>query len=188
MPPAVAAAAIAGGASVATGVIGSRAQSGANRRASTMQAKSDADALAFQREQEAQRRREFELTEGEARRRWDAEQAIAEEERSYARRLQDEREARMAPRRAASQAALMRMGDLLGIPFDARTPNVAPPTVAPAGAGVREPANHPMTMGRLLPQAPDAGMAPATPATEMAYSPVLSMNRLMPKRRPYAVA
>lgn len=177
MPPVVAAAAIAGGASIAGGVMGSRAQSGASRRAAQTQAKADADALAFQREQEETRRREFEMEQAEQKRQFDVQQANTEEDRQLERRLLFEREARLAPRRAAQQAALMKMGDLLGIRFNASTPAVPPPGGAPMTVGQRPDVSRPMTQSRLLPP-----QAPPMAATEQHYSPVLTMSRLAPSQ------
>lgn len=91
--------------------MGNRSQGRANDRASRYQAEAD------------QRAYELEVArDAEARRRWEAEQeqrarevAAQEEERQYRRRLEEEREARQAPYRQASQQALTRLGDLIGL-------------------------------------------------------------------------
>lgn len=112
--------AVGAGAAAGGTIYGAHKQASASKRASTYQA--DADRMALE---EARLQRE------EDRRRWEAEQqfqaqqwAASEEDRAFRRsiderqlRLDDEREARRAPYRAASQAALGRLGDILGIPM-----------------------------------------------------------------------
>ena len=108
--PAVAAL-IGGGAAAGASVYGAkRAGASADRSARYT---ADADRMAME---EARAQRE------EDARRWAAEQefqrqqwAAQEEERAYGRRLQEEREARQAPYRQASQAALGNLGQMLGI-------------------------------------------------------------------------
>lgn len=116
------------GAAVAT-VASSRSQSGANRRATATQARGTADTLAFEREREATRRAEYDREQAESRTRWEAEErgraetfVASEEDRLFRRglderrvRLEDEQEARRVPYRQASQQALKRLGDLIGL-------------------------------------------------------------------------
>lgn len=99
------------GVGVGTGVMGNRSQTRANDRATRAQAEADERAYQLELQRDT-----------EARRRWEAEQefqarqfAATEEERQYRRRLEEAREARQAPYRAASAAALTRLGDLIGL-------------------------------------------------------------------------
>jgi hypothetical protein len=68
MPPVVVAAGIAAAGSVAAGAMGSRA----SNKATTASAKANSDALAFQREQEAGRRAEFDKAQGRYEQQWNA--------------------------------------------------------------------------------------------------------------------
>lgn len=103
-----------------TGLLGMRSQSkGLNRQHQIEQA-NYAQQISMARENEAYRRSEAERVAAEEAKRWSADEmfrskqyAADEEERTYNRRLLDEREARRAPRRAASQQALYRLQDLL---------------------------------------------------------------------------
>lgn len=154
MPPLVIAAAIAGGAQVAGNVIGSRSASRSADRA----ARSDSAALdqqmALERQRDDEARRQF-----DAQQQFDAQKwAVTEEQRIYDRRLTEEREARRAPYRAASGAALGRLGDLLGLSFDS---GVRPPSTPPAGAGA------PMAMPMRRPESGGMASGPDTGAWGM---------------------
>lgn len=105
--------AIAGGAAAGATVYGTRSAGKANRRASDITARANSDALAYQREQDALRKSEYDREQEEARRRWDTEETFRQ--REYGAREEERlaKEARAVPYRQASQAALARMGDLL---------------------------------------------------------------------------
>ena len=132
MAPALAAAVwpavIGGGAAVGTGVMASRAQSGASRRATAAQRDSNTQALDFERQRMAEEQRRWEAEQAymrqrddEMRRQWDTQQgferdrfAASEEDRGFHRRLLEEREARAVPYRQASLGALARLPGLTG--------------------------------------------------------------------------
>ncbi len=106
--------AIAGAAGAGATIYGAKSQGGAAKRAADVQAKSNAEALAFQREQDAEQRRQFDQQQAEAKAQWDAQQAFqerqfgaSEEERLYGRAEQDARNRRR-------NAGLLKLGDLLG--------------------------------------------------------------------------
>lgn len=106
--------ALAGGAAAGATIYGAKSQGGAAKRAADVQAKSNAEALAFQREQDAEQRRQFDQQQAEAKAQWDAQQAFqerqfgaSEEERLYGRAEQDARNRRR-------NAGLLKLGDLLG--------------------------------------------------------------------------
>lgn len=105
-----------------TGLIGMRSQNRALDRQSQLEQQALAEQMAYAREQEAIRRQEAERMFAEDQRRWEAEErnrarelSATEEERAYQRRLLDEREARRAPYRRASQDALFRLQDILSM-------------------------------------------------------------------------
>lgn len=105
-----------------TGVLGMRSQNRALDRQAQLEQQALAEQMTFAREQEAIRRQEAERMFAEDRRRWESEErnrsrelAATEEERAYQRRLMDERESRRAPYRQASQDALFRLRDILGM-------------------------------------------------------------------------
>lgn len=144
MPAAIAipaiATAVSGGVAAGATIHGSKQANRASRRASEATERSNAEAMALERERDA-----------EARRQWEAEQEMArqqlaaqEEERAY-RRQQDEyqqqllreREARMAPYRQMSAAALGNLGNLLGIDLGntALAQNLAAPRTMPPSGG-----------------------------------------------------
>lgn len=114
---------IAGGAAAGGTVYGARRAGQSADRAARYQ--SDADERAFQIEQErdAEAKRQWEATEAQKAREF----AAAEEERAYNRRLQEEREARQAPYRAASAAALGNLGQILGIDLSAQQERMLAP-------------------------------------------------------------
>ena len=111
---------ITGGLSTIGQIYGSRQQGNANRRAMQVQERASQQAMELDREQEATRRAEFQAQQQQLQRQWDATQkfeadkwAVLEEERLYDRRLKEERETRMAPRRAASAQALANLPGIL---------------------------------------------------------------------------
>lgn len=105
--------ALAGGAAAGATVYGSRSAGKANRRASDITARSNQDALAYQRDQDAIRRSDYDREQTERRRQWDIDEAFRQ--REYAAREEERlaKDARAVPYRQASQAALARMGDLI---------------------------------------------------------------------------
>ena len=101
-------------------IYASRSQSGSNRQALAAQERSDARAQQIAAENRAEMKRQFDMQQAQLKAQWDADQKFqaakwgaSEEERLYARRLLDEREARRAPYRAASEAALARLPGIL---------------------------------------------------------------------------
>lgn len=102
------------------GIYSNRQQSKANREALAYQQSQNARAEAWDREQELQRRTEFMAQQAELKRQWEATQkfesdkwAATEEDRVHRRQLEDEREVRRAPFRAASAAALERLPGIM---------------------------------------------------------------------------
>lgn len=96
---------------------GNRAQAGAANRAAATSDRAAADALAYQRERDAELRAQWEAEQKFRADQW----AAQEEERRFARadaerrqRLEDEADRRREPYRQASAAALGRLGDLIG--------------------------------------------------------------------------
>lgn len=94
-------------------IYGAKKQDSSNRLAMQAQERANQQAMQLEQEQMAESRRQFDQQQALMRQQWDATQkfeadkwAASEEERMYDRRLRDEREARMAPRRAASAQAL----------------------------------------------------------------------------------
>lgn len=167
MPAAIAvpaiATAVAGGTAAGATIVASHKASNASKRASTIQGRADAEAMAFEREREA-----------EAKRQWDIEQANQTEQRNYDRRLMDEREARMAPYRATSAAALGKLGTMLGIQV---------PQMAEAGGGGAAPMG-----GAAMPQPIGAGgiteMYHRGPVDPMALPNTLGAQLQLRSRRP----
>lgn len=108
MPAAIAvpaiATAIAGGVTAAAGIVGSHKAATANRRAGEIQARSNTEAIAFAREQEAARQRE-----------WQAEQARLAQQEARARADWEAQEARKAPARQLSRGALIQMSRMIGM-------------------------------------------------------------------------
>lgn len=118
MPPVVAAAAIAGGASVATGVIGSRSQSGATRRSLEAQRAGAQRAEAFEREQDELTRADQARRDAEDRRRWETEQANLA-------RQQSERDQRQAYEDELRYRKMVNIATLTGQPIPDRPPAFA---------------------------------------------------------------
>ncbi|MCX6550359.1 MAG: hypothetical protein NTY02_05010, partial [Acidobacteria bacterium] len=126
-------AAISGGASVAAGVVGSRSSSNATKKAATAEQASNTEAIAFEREKEAQRIKEQERYDAEAKLQWEAEQkrlddelarqtaldnATVEDRRAqfaFAKEQYANRQAQMAPYRQAGAGALAQLATLAGV-------------------------------------------------------------------------
>lgn len=103
-----------------TSLFGQRSQNRALDKQGAIEQQNYAQQLRMAQDNEAYRRQEAQRVADEERRRWTAEEgyrarqvAADEEERAFNRRLLEEREARRAPRRVASQQAMVRLGDLL---------------------------------------------------------------------------
>jgi outer membrane lipoprotein SlyB len=101
-------------------IAGRNAQTKAAEAAAAEQARQFEIQLGLAKEAERVRQKEQARHDAEALAQWQAQQKLAEdqwkaqeEERLYRRRLQDEAEARKAPRRAASAQALLRLQDLI---------------------------------------------------------------------------
>lgn len=102
------------------GIYANKQASTANRQALAYQQAKDQEAMAYERQQDAENRRQFDMQQAEMKRQWDASQkfeadkwAATQEDRMRSLRLDDEREARRAPYRAASAAALERLPGIL---------------------------------------------------------------------------
>lgn len=154
MPAAIAvpaiASVIAGGTAAGATIYGSRKAGQSARRASEIQSKSDDAALQFERERDA-----------EAKRQWEAQQqfeqqkyAAQEEQRLHDRALADQAEARRAPYRAASQAALQSLAQRLGLHFDMPA---SAPNGPPMGAPTMPPASRPLMQSPAFGGAPTSG-------------------------------
>lgn len=145
MPAAIAvpaiASVIAGGTAAGATIYGSRKAGQSARRAQTIQSKSDDVSLQFERERDAEARRQW-----EAQQQFQAKQFAAQEEErlnarkiaDYNQRLAEERETRRAPYRAASQAALQSLAERLGLNLPAPSGGGSAPS-APSGGGVMPP-------------------------------------------------
>lgn len=94
-----------------TNLYGMHAQGSAAKRSAEMQARADAEMLAYQRERDTQMERQWQAQQEFEARKF----AASEEERLHSRGLADAREARQAPYREASVAALGRLRDMIGI-------------------------------------------------------------------------
>ncbi len=197
MPPAVGYA-IAGIASGIGAIAGSRSASSASKRATEAEERGLDQQLALERERDV-----------ESRRQWDADQVFqqrefeaAEEARMFQRRLDTynqelvaAREARRTPYRAASRAAMGRLGDVLGLEFDIGDAVASPgwetgdAGVAPTGAASdvvatgasRLQPGAPRTMGQVLGMDPAQAQTRTGDATGLSYSPV---NQVRQMRRP----
>lgn len=95
------------------GIYGKKKQDQSDQKSLDYMRSRDAQTLAYERELEDRRRMEWDRQQAELKRQWDADQAFkqaqwqaSEEERLHQRALDDAREARQAPYRAASLSAL----------------------------------------------------------------------------------
>lgn len=161
----ITAALIAAGASGGAAVAGARSASGSARRAADV---TDRSNRAVEEDTRLQRE--------EDRRRWEAEQVQAQQDRAaqeeerayrrsqddYTRRLQEEREARQAPYRQASQAALGNLGQLLGIDMSGTPLNqsLSAPRTAPPVSQV--PSRLPGAGGPVIDISQSGPMSPRT--------------------------
>ncbi len=171
-------AAAAGGVAYGAHTSGKSAQ-----RASDVQAKADAATLAENQARDAEAKRQFDIQQANDKAQRDRDNAIAD----YNHALTVAQEARRAPYRAASAAALSNLGQLLGLnlPTGPAVPNPADPlaaTTASAPTGTPLPSAT-SGYGMGLPQSPLAAIArPSTlapqapqmtgPATSANYAPV----------------
>lgn len=172
MPAAVAVPLITAAVGAGATAYGARSAGKSARRAQDIQTRTDDQTLQFEREREVEARRQWEAQQAfqaqqfaaqEDERRWQRQQ------QEYQQRLIEEREARQAPYRAASQQALGRLGDILGLSFNAPSPSTGRPV---SGAAAGTPA-RPMDGGRqMLSSRPPVVSGPMTRATEPSYMPV----------------
>lgn len=102
------------------GIYANNQQSKATREALMAQQRASEQAMAFDREMENQRHADFLAQQAALQKQWEAEQAFdkskwdaTEEDRLYRRRLDEEKEARRAPFRAAGAAALARIPEII---------------------------------------------------------------------------
>lgn len=109
------------GAGLFTSIMGNRSASRAQRDANALTERTNAAQMALAERQFNTEQANFAADRADAIRRWEAEEAFRakqfaaeEEERLEQRRLRDEREARLAPRREMSRQALLRVGQILG--------------------------------------------------------------------------
>lgn len=149
-------------------VYGSKKQAQSTRRAQDIQSRADAETLAYERERDAELKRQWEATQEMEARKF----AAAEEQRLHDRQLADEAEARRAPYRAASQAALGKLGTILGIQFPQQSATRT--TSGPAPMPTRGDTWHGMPVSSTF--GSEARLAPSGPlsqrATEPDYAPV----------------
>lgn len=142
-----------------TGVIGAKSASRANERASQTQARGLDQQLAFERENEARRREEYDRAEALNRQQWEA------------------RQAQLAPYRAAADALLRRRAQELGLPdppamtapvYPAAPPSVSGTAPVPTSSGTLGTLLTPTERGLRRPApillANQAAMQPLTPA------------------------
>jgi hypothetical protein len=108
------------GVNTLSSIYANRKNAQANQQAMSVQERANAEAMAFEREQMAEQRRQFDIQQAAAKEalaaqnKFEADKwAASEEERLYDRRLRDERETRRAPYRQASADALGRIPGLL---------------------------------------------------------------------------
>jgi len=126
MPAIVVAAIITAAAKTTASVVAARSESGSSKRAADVQLSANADQLAFEKEQAAEARAEWEREQTEAKAQWDAEQAkeetqygdtlaIRQAEFALAKQKYTDRQSQMAPYRAAGVGALAQLATLSGV-------------------------------------------------------------------------
>lgn len=105
-----------------TGIWGAKNATKTAKYQTDITAKGIQDQLALERTRLADEKAQFDVTQAELKRQWEAEQAfraqqfaVSEEERIWRRKLEDEREARAGRRRADSLAARAKLRSLLGL-------------------------------------------------------------------------
>ncbi len=156
MPAAVAIPLVTAAVGAGTTAYGAHAAGKSSRRASDVQAKADADTLAIERERDAEAKRQFDAQEAQKAKEFAAseeERAYARQQADYDRQLQRDKEARLAPYRQASAAALGSLGKILGIDLSGRQASVMTPPPPPMSgqAGpmpTGAPTSGPMTVPR----------------------------------------
>lgn len=157
MPAAMAIATVAAGAiSAGASIHGSRVAAKTSQRASDVEAKSSADAIAYEREQAAEDRRQFDTTEAARKAAWEADQ-----QRQAIETAQNE------PRRQMREAAYRSLADSLGIHVPDYQPPPQRPTQMPADWGLAPGTTPSPTSGGYAWSAPqpDAAAAPRSLAT-----------------------
>lgn len=125
---------IAGAVGGGAAAYGAHAAGKSAARASDVQAKADADTLAIERERDAEAKRQFDAQEAQKVKEFAAseeERAYARQQADYDRQLQRDKEARLAPYRQASAAALGSLGKILGIDLSGRQASVMTPAPVP---------------------------------------------------------
>ncbi len=215
--PIFAAAAIplwAAGATAAGTIYGAKRAGSSHDLATRTQDSANQRAIELEREREAEARRQWEAAQAlqrerdaESRRQWEAEQnflaqqwAAQEEQRlwerqqaEYQAQLLREREARLAPYRAASRSALNTLGSRLGlsIPSSSGVSSAISPSSLGSAVGLTPRASTGLTSAAPMSPVPMA----MTPATEAAYTPatgqaptlgaLLAMDRERRSRSPF---
>ena len=160
--------AIAGGAAAGATVYGSKKAEQSAKRASQASERGDMAAMEEARLEREEGKRQFDAMEAQKAREF----AASEEERVYTRRLQEEKEARQAPYRQASAAALGNLGKMLGINLSQQQQQMLAPRVPPPpGPGQPGPLTVPQ------PGQPPISSAPRLPMT------LGEQVRLQPQRR-----
>lgn len=122
MPPAIAAAAIAGGASIGTGVISSRAQTGATKRSLAASDAAARRAEAATREEDALNRADQERRDAEDRRRWEVQQANEARKQAQDDALLKDNIARANYEDAIKYGKMVNLARLTGQPIPERPP------------------------------------------------------------------
>ena len=167
MPAAVAVPLITGAIAGGAQVYGAKKAGQSAKRASQVTARADDAAMEEARLEREEAKRQFDAQEAQRAKEF----AASEEERVYTRRLQEEKEARQAPYRQASAAALGNLGKMLGINLSQQQQQMLAPRVPP---GPGQPG--PMTVPQPG-QMPPVASAPRLPMT------LGEQVRLQPQRR-----
>lgn len=165
--------AIAGGAAAGATIYGSKKAGQSAKRASQVQQQADNAAMEEARQQRNEEKRQFDATEAHRQREF----AASEEERAYTRRMHEEREARQAPYRQASAAALGNLGQILGIDMSQQQAAMTSPRQFPPGGAPGMPPSTRMPM----PERP--GMPPIDLHTAQMPMTMGEQLRLKPQQR-----
>lgn len=125
------AAGVAGGAAQ---IYGAHKQGEAATAANATQSQSNQQAIELQKQQIAQQQQQFTQSQAQAKAQWDASQQFAQEQFN-------QQQALRAPYRAAGQAALSKLGDVLGMSFQGYQAPAAPATQSFPGSASASPVN-----------------------------------------------
>ena len=167
---------IGAGAAGGASVYGSKKAGDSAKRASQVTARADDAAMEEARLEREEAKRQFDAQEAQRAKEF----AASEEERVYTRRLQEEKEARQAPYRQASAAALGNLGKMLGINLSQQQQQMLAPRVPQGGELPPPPPSQRMPWDENpgpMPGQPPVASAPRLPMT------LGEQVRLQPQRR-----